>query len=1397
MSIRPVIRAIFLPAFTLLATVTAIAAPVSLFDGKSLAGWEIRKGEEKWWKVEDGMIVGGSLDEQVPFNTFISSSRTYGNFELTLKLRLVKGAGFMNSGMQIRSQRSEKDSEMIGYQVDAGVGHWGDLYDESRRNTALAKGSAPAAAKDWEWNDYRVLCEGPRIQTWINGVQVTDYTEKDASIPQTGRLGLQTHGGGKLLVQMKDISISEPGSSDGSQTPEAQRASFVLPKGYTAELVASEEQGVGKPITVTWDRHGRMWTMTALEYPVDANENESAARELYKTGGKDRVLVFDDPNSKGPRTPRVFADKLAIPLGVLPTDDGVLVQHGSEIRRYQDKDGDGKADGFEVVLEGFGIQDSHLFPHQFEHMPGGWIYLAQGAFNYSKVRRPGGLKFANGAEFIEFNNCKLARFRPDGSLFEVLTAGPNNIWGMTTTRTGETFVQEANDLGYPVAEFIPGTIYPSFSNARLRDDAPVLPPSTPGQPMGGTGLSGLALAADKDTPFAKNQGEGSVFYLANPITSKIQVVTMTRDADDHPVYKKGADFMTTADPWFRPIAIRFGPDGCLYVVDWYNKIISHNEIPRAHPDRDKTRGRIWRIRHESQKPVAPLDLTKVTEDKLPQLLDHPNAFIASQAWQEAAARKSGKLSDRLALVVADTKRPTSERCSALWATEGAGEISPSLLSGLAADPDPSLRAEAIRIAGERSLPEADFVAVSNQLENERHYRVRAAIANAVRSHTAPTGAIVRAAARLGLEPLPGDTRAGYDRNFERYLARWAMSTHPQATRDMLKSGGLPVEARLLAARSFDGPEAAAEMVKLLPDLERPLVADELSLLGSQLRQGDVARSLPDLLNIPGRREPMLRALLQIDASIASDPALSQVIGNSTTAMLAEGRTPEREQLMVRLTRKFDLEALAPEISKWMTAPTASPAILAEGLATLTRLGTADPAVFKPHLDHPDEAVRREALVGFASSGDASVVVPELARRWESLPGALRSLAITGMAARQPTAEALARAMADGQFTGFDASAVEKIIAALGTDHPSVTSLLEKQEGLLKPVLRLGDGGPGRLITDLSLKGPFTVETWIRLDKGIDQNDSLLGRRDGPDFNFAGERLRVWGGTAGGDIVIASRPVEPDVWTHCAITRDADGRFIIYLDGEADPAKSAVFKDDYTGMNLGENFRGLNSAASYDEFRVWNIARTADQIRRDFHTTFTGGDLPAGLVFHASGRKPGGKFEGTAKISLTRDFPPLSTVAETAALEEKFARVRKLAETPGDATAGKELARASCLICHRVLGEGLSIGPDLSGAGAMGTEALLRNILTPNIQLESGYYRHDVKLRDGTVLSGFLSSETDTALTLRQIGTDERFIPKSDISTHEISRRSLMPEGLIDTFTDPQISNLFTYLKSLR
>jgi hypothetical protein len=190
----------------------AHAAPVVLFDGKTFDGWE---GETaKTWRVQDGCIVGGSLDERVPRNEFLAAKKTYKNFDLTLKFKLTGTEGFVNSGVQFRSVRIEKPAnEMYGYQADIGdPNYWGNLYDESRRKKTLVQSDMDAVNKVLhrnDWNDYRIRCEGTRIQIWLNGVQTVDYTEAEKDIAEEGLIALQIHGGAKAVVFFKDIAIEE------------------------------------------------------------------------------------------------------------------------------------------------------------------------------------------------------------------------------------------------------------------------------------------------------------------------------------------------------------------------------------------------------------------------------------------------------------------------------------------------------------------------------------------------------------------------------------------------------------------------------------------------------------------------------------------------------------------------------------------------------------------------------------------------------------------------------------------------------------------------------------------------------------------------------------------------------------------------------------------------------------------------------------------------------------------------------------------------------------------------------------------------------------------------------------------------------------------------------------
>jgi hypothetical protein len=190
-------------------SISVTSTPVSLFDGRSLEGWE---GNTNVWRVRDGLIVGGSMTGN-PRNEFLATTRHYTNFVLRLDYKLVGTEGFVNSGVQFRSMRvTNPPNEMSGYQADIGAGFSGCLYDESRRNKVLVQAGEALIKqleKPGDWNRYEIRCEASHIQLRLNGERTVDYTETDAAIAQTGLIGLQIHGGNKAEVSFRNIVIQD------------------------------------------------------------------------------------------------------------------------------------------------------------------------------------------------------------------------------------------------------------------------------------------------------------------------------------------------------------------------------------------------------------------------------------------------------------------------------------------------------------------------------------------------------------------------------------------------------------------------------------------------------------------------------------------------------------------------------------------------------------------------------------------------------------------------------------------------------------------------------------------------------------------------------------------------------------------------------------------------------------------------------------------------------------------------------------------------------------------------------------------------------------------------------------------------------------------------------------
>jgi len=1405
---------------------TVHAAPVSLFDGKTLAGWE---GDTAWWRVEAGEIRGGSLTTKVPKNFFLATEKSYQNFDLCVKLRLT-GTGFVNSGIQMRSVRVPNSSEMSGYQVDYGKGWYGKIYDESRRNKVIAESKDAAAVlvavKEGEWNEYRILAEGNRIRSWINGVPALDYLETEPNIAADGKIGIQIHSGGMAEVQAKDITIEElpatpgaltwdkvkptekkaepakaaPAKRDTSynnvqgvrRTAEEQQKLFKLPEGFEIELFTKESADFGKFIMLIFDQQGRAWSSTALEYPVDANENPAAAEALYKSKARDKVIVFDQPFAAGLHQPRAFADGLAIPEGVLPYKDGAIVQHGHDIVFLRDTAGAGKADKREVLLTGFGVQDSHLFPHQFTRAPFGWFWLAQGAFNSGKVTSTKG-------EVTDFPSTRMARFRPDGSVFEPTSTGPCNIWGLVLTGEGEAFIQEANDYGYPVMPFHEYALYPGCADRLAKSYQPPFPVQAPDFKMGGTGLSGLALSDVGVWP----KGYDGVMYVANPITSKVNAIRQHREGSGYRLEHLD-DFVTCDDPFFRPIAMTMGPDGCLYVIDWYNKIISHNEVARNHPDRDKQSGRIWRIKPKGFVPQVVPDYTKLSSADLVARLGSKVTADAHLAWQTLADRRpEAATSAALTAIAEDSAASPARRIQALWVLAEHGQKVGPLAERLLADPNRNVRREAVNALRHFGAWSPHFEALA-ALSADPDAEVRAAaiktLGEASVKYSAALGVMMRFAGPSLDAPTASDRRgkpikvgAAYERDFERFLVRMYLERQPEAVATFLASPeakSLPAEGRMFAALALDPKVGAPLIAELVGQLNRAPGPDELFAVAKTLDQPSSVAVLRKLLADASVRSRVVELLLVTRTDL--DPAkVGPVVAEAAKALLAQG-VAERA-LAAQLIGGFQLLTLEDDLLALLSRDDSR----REALIGLQQLRTTKPEAVATLVGTSPAEVSNLALRALVASRapQASGLAMKL---YPTLSLNDRKVVLDGISGTKAGAKAIAAGLADKSVAVADIETpvAEKLAIALG-DSPELEIVSAQLGGVFRSVLTLDGSNDAVAKSGIVLKGAFTVETWVRLDGKIDNNDSLLGGGGKLDLNFAGGIFRAYMGGTIRDAVVSGKPTSVGIWTHIALTRDAAGILRTYQDGELTGTSKSAQPHDLPGLTIGWSSPAGGTQGAFAEYRIWNVERKPAEVRTNMTRTFAGEKLPESLVFaSASGDAAWDKLGKGAKIARTTDAPPLLNGEQFAALEKKTTRYTALAAKAGDPAKGKAVV-ALCQSCHMINGQGGLIGPNLSGAGAMGMEAVIRNIIDPNAAIEAAYRIFQVKLKAGDVIEAFYVSEDATAYVIRQAGGADRRIPKAEVSSAKYLRRSLMPEGLLDGFTDEQVTDLFTYLKTLK
>jgi hypothetical protein len=215
-----------------------------------------------------------------------------------------------------------------------------------------------------------------------------------------------------------------------------------------------------------------------------------------------------------------------------------------------------------------------------------------------------------------------------------------------------------------------------------------------------------------------------MFFVANPITRRINAVTARLGQDGVHHFTQQPDLVSTDDEFFRPIAVRFGPDGCLYIVDWYNRIISHNEIARDHPARDKTRGRIWRVRHTSQNRRTAPDVAAAPQAQLLRHLQSASTWEMRAAWHQIAARDARDLIPALVSLASQTQTPNDVRIHVIWCLEELGHFDAPLWRTLVSHADADVRHEAVRALGTLNPPMSVLFPLLETRAGEPSFRVR-------------------------------------------------------------------------------------------------------------------------------------------------------------------------------------------------------------------------------------------------------------------------------------------------------------------------------------------------------------------------------------------------------------------------------------------------------------------------------------------------------------------------------------------------------------------------------------------------------------------------------------------------------------------------------------------------
>lgn len=1196
-----------------------------------------------------------------------------------------------------------------------------------------------------------------------------------------------------------------------------QQKYFRLAPGYEIQLVASEEQfpELANPVALNFDNRGRLWVATMPSYP----------QWKPKTPMNDKLLILEDDDGDG-RMDRckVFADGLHQPTGFELGYGGVYVAQQPDLLRLEDTDGDDRADRQVRQLIGFDSADSHHGLAAFEWGPDGALYFQEGTFKQSQVETPYGP--------VRLGDAGVWRYEPRTERFDVFVSLTfANPWGHIFDRWGQSFIADAspgfNYWSTPISGYIPhpdkhpggcrdnyldwggprsDKLYPVFIPMRIR-------PS-----------SGCEFVSSRHFP---PEAQGN--FLLNNVIGDLGIL-------QHKVREDGTGFTgEEIEPLllcdhgnFRPVDLQFGPDGALYIVDWHNALIGHLQHNLRDPNRDHSHGRIWRVIYRDRPLLTPPKIEGATVEELLELLGEPEDRTRYRVRRELAARPTPEVVAALDRWVAQLEQRPVEPPSddylassreqllleALWQYQTHNVLRTELLTKLLKSPDHRARAAATRVACAMRHLLPDSLELIQQQIHDRHPRVRLEAVRACSFYHTPRAMEVA----LGAVDYEMDEYLEYTldetlRALELVLGPAPSDAEHSAHGSVADLHSADDDDRNEHARGtgethkHHAHHAAAPRPWLFLDASPRSIQYQIDRLSiEQLLAAERSVSDP-------RTQPIFTALL-------------------TRANVAR---QDREEALAALAT---MNQRAPIIELWQAMETAA-ARAADGDSSVSQLAPlllSRPATELRKLDSrlhkqinsTNARLRRVAYAALLSSGQPRDTWKKLDQSTDARQELLASVPLVVSAeVRTALRASIVRCLAESEPLPIQQTALEALAAVpdqldenfrLAAERLRVPEFRAAAVGVLlnvPPEARPPDAAERAVaaIVDFAEATPAAERTTGEFLEAVQLADELLPLLPAEKSRHQRERLRAVAvrsvriSTVHEEMrydvpyfaVEAGRPVQlmlinADLMPHNLVITRPGALHSVALEAAAMSPKTDARGLSYvpessdvlwaTPLVFPEGKETLTFTAPSEPGEYPYICTLPNHWPRMYGVMVVVPDLDAWLAHPVPPADPLGNTRSLVKNWTMEDFRDLDSATPLKSTE----------------SARRLFVEATCAQCHRLQGEGGSVGPDLTDVFVRrkgDRSAVLREILDPSHQIEPAYALYNITTADGRVLSGIITEQNAKSLTIiaNPDNPQPETIAREDIEELQKASTSLMPKGLLDRFTREEILELLGLLET--